>query len=352
MATLVQPNPRIISESKEPELDRSFWKLLLLIVVGTVWSVLAAYTFNHFLTTANYTSLLWTLILILLFLVHVVLEAVLIKNGVRRAGFLFLQCVAPLEIFYAEIFAGQGMVLLIGVAVLFVLTVVGAARGARVLLNGMTIRFSEAARTTVPLVASGIALFLAIVLFANYFGWGTFNETVGHALLDGTLRAAEPIVQLWFPKVTFDQPLKDFLANVAETEIQNQYAQAVQGVAGVPNLSELSDAQKTQLLSTAAEDMRTNLQRATGLSLDPGAPARYLIYQLISERLSGLPSGTNQLIGLGVALVFFLAARGIIALLLPLVLLLAYLIYKFLLSVGFVHISTETRTREFVVMGD
>ena len=54
------------------------------------------------------------------------------------------------------------------------------------------------------------------------------------------------------------------------------------------------------------------------------------------------------MVGIGTAALVFFSLKGIVALFYWLIELLAFLVFKFLLTIRFAHVSAEMRSREFI----
>lgn len=338
----IGPSPTVISESREAEADNNLWKLLVLLILGGLVNVLTTYAFLGFLVQSDYAYLWYTLILGGLFLALVILHAFFIKNRTKLGGILLLECIVPVGLLAGDVLKNPSLPFIIGTAVAAGLVIAGGMRGAQALGDTLKIRFFKIAKVVTPKAATGIALFLSAIFYMNYFELGRLNEATAQKMLDETLGASTPILHVWFPNVSFDQSVKDFLESSAASQLNK--------LEGTVNAGEsMTPAAKTKIIAQVTGQLRAALERYTGpLIMD--APLKNELYGVLKRQVQKFSAGTQLAVGAGVAFLFFLTLKSMFAIVYWLIWFVAFLLFKFFLTVNFAHIALQTRSREFIIL--
>ncbi|KKU98641.1 MAG: hypothetical protein UY32_C0018G0002 [Candidatus Jorgensenbacteria bacterium GW2011_GWC1_48_8] len=179
---------QVIKESREEEIDRSFWKAVIIAVLAAFFVFFAVSSFNKFLLSVQGTDLLWCFVFALLFFVLFLLQVFFVKSRLKMVPLILLETLAPLLVFYSRFFNGPGtpLYLVFGAAVLFLALLSSSIRGQRELSNSLEIRFFSIVKSVLPRAVTGFILFLSAVFYLNYFVWGNFNQNVGRAIVNET----------------------------------------------------------------------------------------------------------------------------------------------------------------------
>ena len=347
----MSPNPTVISQSKEPEEDRSLWKIIILALLGAGFVFVATYFFNKFLLTADYSNLFFSFLFVGIFLVVMILQVFFIKDGLKMAGVTFLQGIAPLIVFYPKIYPVPSLILIAGSLIFFIFMVSAAIKGQRVLANSLEVRFFFTARNVLPRVFTGFLIFFTIVLYLNYFLWGNFNDELGKVLVGQTLNSSQPIVGIVYSDISFNKTVQNFLDVIAE----NQLRKIRPGMAGgtgdefAIDFQSLSSPEKAEVIRQFSLGLKKKLEKIVG-PLSASAPVTGEVFRIIKNYFSGLSDVLKSALGLVLALAFFFGVKGIATLLYWFIELVAFVLFKFLLITGFARISLENRGREFVML--
>lgn len=347
----IGPSPTILSESREAEADNKLWKLFLLLVLGSLANILCIFFFLKLLIGAEYGYFGYALAAAALFLVFVILQSFFIKSGSKLFGLLLLESLVPLGFFAKELMSAPSPILIVGSVIAAVLVAMGGLRGSRALSETIKIRFFEIAKIATPKVTTGIVLLLSVVMYVSYFEAGHFNEATAEIVFKRTLALSEPALQIWVPGTSFSNTLERFLSTSAERELGRITSGGPSlAVTDTPlDLSSLTPVAKKKILSEISTQIRLAIERTTG-PLNPTAPLGDELYRVASNYFKKFSSVAKFATGIGVSVLFFFALKGIFAVLYWAAWLVAFLLFKFLLSVNFAHIALQTRSREFVVL--
>lgn len=343
--------PTVISESKEAEVDSKLWKRILLTVVGSCLSALMVALWNQLLARADFSLFIPVLIVGGLYVAVVLLESFFVKSGWRLWLMALIQSVVPIVMYGPAFFANISIAMIGGVAALTLLTGAGLVSGARALEEAMKIRFFTVAKIVTPKVVTGIAIFLSAVLYVQYFESGGFDQAKGKMLFFGTLASSEPLVHAWIPAVSFTQSTQTFLEGIALQQLQNAKPDAIaQSNSDFANFAGLPPQEKNAIVVRVADGVRVQLEKYTG-ALDPKQSVQENLFRILLRYVQKWSAQTLVWTSVGSAVLAFLILKGFFTLIAWIVWFLAFLIFKALIAIDFAHIGTQTRLREFVILG-
>lgn len=345
------PTPVIISQSREAEVDRSILKIILLAVFGIGLNILAAYMFLQFLSDLKASNFLGWLFVFLCFLILVVLETFFIKSFAKLQVIMFLHGIAPLSLLFSQLYPKPSVLILIGGALFAFFLMEGAGRGWKLLTNSLVIKFSQIARNILPKAIVGALVFASILTYVYYFEMGKFTDRLGQSIVYETLSSAEPILKIWFPGASFNQNAQEFLEKIAETELHKMPENVIGGAATSIQIdfNALPPQVRAKIIREAAAQIRISLEKVAG-PLPDGEMVKDIIFSIIKKYVVDFSIKTSWLFGILVVVAVFFTLKGILSLLKWLIILIAFVLFKFLIITGFAYTNLETRSREFVLL--
>ncbi len=349
----MEPNPQIISQAKELEEDRNTFKIFLLAVLGVIFIFTAVSTFNLFITTASGSYFLWAIVSSVLFLTLTVLQVFFIKSGVKLFFILFFESALTLIIFYKYLYPKPSLILLSAPILLFIFLALAVNHGSKILSNSIKIHFIPVARTIIPKAVTGLLLFLVILVYLNYFEWGRFNEKLGQALVNQTLIGSTPAFRIWTPQYSYNQTTQNFLEGIAENQL-NRFKPKLFNDSSFDfesfNFDNLPAEQKKLLISQAAKELESTFEDLLGGPLNSNEPLNLAAYRLTKDYFKDLAPQAKSFLGIIIAAFLFFFLKGVAILFYWLIEFLSFILFKFLIAVGFAYVSLETRSREFVLL--
>lgn len=337
-------NPVIISESSEDEVDRNFFKIILLGVLGAALNVAAIYKFNGFVETFDYTYLWLAASGSAGFLILLILKTFFVKRMWLMSALLFIETLAPLAIFKSSLFPNADVALVGAWAAFFVLTLWGAGKGMRLLQNTLTVSFFPAARAVLAKSITGLLIFLSVIVYSAYVKAGKFNDEIGQKMMSGVLSSSGPIVSTMFPGVSFDQTIKEFLDVIAKAQLRKMNAASLRGAQG-----EVSPQIQRTLILQISGGLLNALQDAVG-PIDENSPVKIAVYKLARGYMENLPPNIKNAAGILLIVFVFLTLKGIAFFLYWFVELIAFLAFKLLIITGFAYVNLQQRSREFIML--
>ncbi|KKU94019.1 MAG: hypothetical protein UY26_C0003G0169 [Candidatus Jorgensenbacteria bacterium GW2011_GWA1_48_13] len=345
---------QVIKESREEEIDRSFWKAVIIAVLAAFFVFFAVSSFNKFLLSVQGTDLLWCFVFALLFFVLFLLQVFFVKSRLKMVPLILLETLAPLLVFYSRFFNGPGtpLYLVFGAAVLFLALLSSSIRGQRELSNSLEIRFFSIVKSVLPRAVTGFILFLSAVFYLNYFVWGNFNQNVGRAIVNETLVAARPVVKLVLT-VDFapEGTVGDFLNALARNQLRRLSPGGFDSGASdaAIDFQRLPALEQVRIVSESSSKLAEELKKFIG-AFEVRETFRDLAFRLSRDYLENLTPSLRSSVEIIAAVLFFFTVKGVAFLLYWLIEFMAFILFKFLLITGFAYITVENRGRQFILL--
>ncbi len=352
----MEPSLQIVSESKEAEEDKSWWKLIFLALLGAGANWGAFYYFARFMAGLTAPSFWLFVALFVLSLIFVVLETFFIKSFWRLFVTVAVGTFAPLLVFYHEFGnANQNFmrILILGFIVGFYFVFSGIRRGHRMLGNSLKVRFFEVSRRILPRAASGFLIALAVVFYLSYFSWNLAPRNAGEILVDGMIRSAEPVAGIVVPGLAMsgDEKMGDFLKSVAESEAQKVKINVTdqnQDIIG-ETFNSLPPDYQAQVVSQITDQLEAGL-KSKFAAFDPNQTVSEFAYMAASQYFLKFEFWLGPYAPIILAAILFFVAKGAMALFYWLIELMAFLLLKIFIVFGFAYTTLETKTREFLLL--
>ena len=346
------PGPIVTAQANEAEIDRSVLKIVLLTLISVGFSVLSVKLFLNFLLNVQSGFFFLWLGAAVAFLVVVLLQTIFIKSKIKLVGIMFLQGIIPLALFIDQLYPVISVPLMVGTGFFALFLVLGSFKGWRFLGESLTIRFSFMAKIVLPKVVMGMIFLLLSVMYVQYFELNKFTDVLGESIVSETLIASEPVVKLWFPNISFNQSVRSFFESVAEAQLRNIRVETTRsdGARVSVEFKTLTDDIKKQIVSDAGEKVRVVFEEKSGSSFSPDASIKSAVFLATKKYIQTNSEKMGSLFPIIIMIVAFFSFKGIFSLIHWLISLIAFLIYKFLVAVGFAYVNLESRSREFILL--
>lgn len=344
-------NPEIVSQSKEPDVDRGNWKILLLGLSISVAGFFSFLYLDKFLTGLGGLHLALFILVSLVFFVLVVIASFLVKSEWKLYLISFFGSLASLAVFYDRLFLKTGAILAVGAALMLVFLNAGFRGASQSIGNSLRLKFFLTAKAITPKVVTGFIVFAAIIFFGNYFLWDKFNDSLGRRVFENALASSGLAFKIWLPESNFNQTVEQFLEGVAEAQLEKTDIRLPLGGNSETRIdfSRLAPEVRSALVKQSAGEALLYIESKIG-PVDEKKSVREVGYGLISEFVSGFTPRAKMMWGLVLAILIFYAARSVAGLLYWIINGFSFIIFKLLIVLGFAYMSVETKTREFVLL--
>ncbi len=344
--------PTVTRQSKESEVDKSSPKIVAIALVGSASSFFAVFRFTELLSSLTPMNALYAWLAIAGFLVVALLQTFFIKSAWK----LFLICLAEIlsaaSLLWESFYPVPSVQLAVGTGIFLAFLFFASYEGSRFLSQALSIRFAFVSRGIFARAATAFLVFLAAVSYVWYFDLGKFNPEDGYALMTSGIFSAEPVLHVWFPGASLNQTADVFFRKVAESELRKlpKPSPETGGTETQIDFNILSKQQQELLIQGTAETIRTSFERTLGIPIPKDAFLKDVLYNFFEAKVKSFSDKANDYFGLIVALAVFLILKGFFIAFGWLIRFFAFLVYRFLLLVGFAYVSVETRNREFILL--
>lgn len=355
MDPTMEPNLQIVSESKEVDEDRSWWKVLLIGLVGAGAIAGAFHYFTHFIAEPT-TSDFWLFVAcFVLFLIVSLMQVLLVKNIWKIFLMSAIQTFIPIFFFTNEFGAGDAnamRILILGFIAGYYFVFLGEHRGHRMVQNVIKLHFFEVSRRTLPRVASGILIILSVVVYLSYFSWNVAPKDLGVKVTDALLEGAKPFSGIIVPGATINPQdnMGDLIKNLALAKLQeSKITIQDQNQTVEVSYASLPPDYQAKVLNNAIDGMQSALH-AKFSSFNSGETVGQFAYAVASEYFGKFNAFLGGFMPILIIVALFFTAKGFLALFYWLIDLIAFLIFKALIVFGFAYVNLETRMREFLLL--
>jgi hypothetical protein len=343
--------PSVVSQSRIEETDFNIAKIVILALFSIGTSMAMMYEIGEFLSSLQYAFLWFGVITFLMFLVLNILNTFFIKRFTILASIILLETVLPTVFFFDRI-KTEVWPLAIGFSLFFIFVLAGARQGKSHLANSIKVKFFSITKLVTPKLVTGALVGVSIVFYMQCFSLGgACVEGMGKELLNQTLSASKPIINIWIPNISPDQTINEFFKQFALSEMAR--VQSEGGLTSAINLksgiSDLPIEVRNQIINKFAGEIRNTVEQKTG-ALNTKESVRNEVFRLISAYIGTFSDAAKSLISISLAVLFFFSLKGFGFLLYWLIDLIAFLVYKLLIAANFAAVNYETRNREFVIL--
>lgn len=321
-------------------------KIFSLGILGVILGFLTFFFLRNLITSSGFSNIWLILGLAWVFLVVIVLEVIFINRFFVLGWWVVAQGLTPAVAFYPFIF--PTFYHLVGIASLLFLFFVflGVHRGFRTADNSLKINFFTTARQIVPKVAVGFLIFTAIFSYFYFFQLENFSDETASYLFNKILESALPIVQIWFPGISFDMSVEKALATISETQIRKSSLEFLkQGI----KLEELPPSVRERLINEAVNQAKSFFEKIGG-EIKQGQTVKEYLFDAIKGRVVGLSPMVRLLLQIGVIVLLFFILKGIVFFLYIPIEFTAFVFYKLLVLIGFANVAIEKINREVIVL--
>ncbi len=340
----MQGIPQIISQSSEAESDHNWWKILGLGIFGILASAASGYFLSIFLQGVEFTYFYFALACVVVLGIIFILQSVFLTSSWHLRVLTLVQGLIALPFFF-----NYYQELSIAASVGSVLWIWFLDRGSSVAWhlarNGMKPAFKEPARRMASAVVTGWLLFSVFLGYSRFVEQGGFSEALGKRLTKETFISLQSVFNLQFPKVSFSGTTGEFLVAIGEELVNRTVSTSLSNPSAY-----VTPQVKNQLVAEAAKKVREELEKSLNLKLVPSEPITDAIYRSLKSFLDGFAPAFREALFASLAVLVFFSLRGVSFLLVWIMQILGWILYKLFIAFGFARIASEMRAREFIVL--
>ena len=155
-----------------------------------------------------------------------------------------------------------------------------------------------------------------------------------------------PLLQIWFPEVTFDTEIDKAILKITESQIQQSRLELLrEGI----KLDDLNLTAKEDLAIQTSSRVKEVAEKIFG-EIIPGQTLREALYNTLSEKLLSLPGSARTILEVGTIVIFFFAFKAMAFILYIPAEITVLLIFKLLLLLRFGSIKLEDKSKEIIAL--
>ena len=321
-------------------------KVISLGILGIVSSLLVFYFFNQLLIELTLISVFLVIIFAWLFLVIISLQVFFLSEFKDIVILSIIEGIMPFLIFSSYVYPETNYLVVGGILVFVFLLILGLKHGFGLLKNSLKIPIISVAHRIIPKVVMGFLIFSSVISYSYFFQQGHLSSGSAQKIFDRSLNSALPLLQIWFPEVTFDTEVDKAILKITESQIQQSRLELLrEGI----KLDDLNLTAKEDLAIQTSSRVKEVAEKIFG-EIIPGQTLREALYNTLSEKLLSLPGSARTILEVGTIVIFFFAFKAMAFILYIPAEITVLLIFKLLLLLRFGSIKLEDKSKEIIAL--
>ncbi len=314
------------------DLDHSLRYFIIFIFLGGGAAAWLSYVLSAFQDSPGAVALLNVGIVGILFLVLTVFQAVLIQSTLFNVILILIEA-AVLPTFLYDSFSGW---LLIGGALFAAAWLLGYSRAKTFVNDAVKINFWHYSMMMLTGTITAIALFMACLYVGLYQRSGGISFNAYRFVVNGALPGFQMVVPNFNPETNVNTALEEYVRGLVEKQ---------------PGFSELPATQQRAVVKETTSGLRGKLAEFTKSSVKPGDTILGYTFQWLSDLIKNAEAhGLGGVVVASIFAVLFFGIKSVMFILKWPVLVVAFLLYLLLQSIGIVTIGAEMRQKEVIVV--
>lgn len=320
----------------------SYWKASLLAFLLTMASFWTGYSFSKVpvleLFSFNFKPFWSTFLALAVFLTIFLLTVFFVE----RKELLTIAVVLAAGAFFVPFFPFLNQKTIWGIVVTVGLFLIAAFEGRRHLDDFLRIKFFNIGNFVLSKVVLALALVAAIFSF-NLLSLQSLNQRnfiFSEDFFEKTLNWSGKILEPLIGNLDFSLSLRELSLKLVDQQIKSQNLPA--------NL--VNPAVKKELVEKSIANFQKQFQSLLGVSLNPEIKLSSAIYQAFLLKINNLDEKSKTIFSMVLALLIFLTVQFLSPFIRWLVLILAFVVYQFLMIVGFGAIVFENKSKEKIIL--
>jgi hypothetical protein len=333
----MKDNKGLLNKTDEVETDKSAYKIIVLAVIGIIFSFLFGYFLKFFISTGDWNFLLFSFLASIGLGIFFLLNVFFIKTFWRAYLIIFLEILALLIGFYDQFSIVLGLTALVS----FLILIAGHSSGYSELRNMLSIKFWRISKVALPKLI-GVLIFFSVAAYINNVQ-ATISTKEGFfissAAFEKIVFLTTPLIQKFLPEFNPFLKVEELFVNLAKKQIEQE-----------PQLKLLSENYKKQLINQATKELEQKVSEFIKAPFNSKAKVSEAVYEAMVYKFKTFPHQIKTIILISIGVLIFLTIAGLALPFRWLITILAFVIYEFLLITGFAIIAAESRSREIIVL--
>ena len=208
-------------------------------------------------------------------------------------------------------------------------------RGRQELTDHLKINFHRFGAIVIRTVASGLAIFLALLYAGLYQTTKGISYDAFRFITSGTM----PVVRSFVPGFSPEMAATGFFKTFAASQVNK-----------MPQVAKLSEAEKQEVFEEFGSQLKTRFEELTKTMVASGESALSYFYRVANQYLGNFADGLAFVPMVVIGLIIFFIIRGVMFFVKWPVAWISYLVYRLLLVIGVIYLGVEPRNKEIIMV--
>lgn len=325
-----KPEQNFIREYKFETTKRpsAFYKTIGLHVLTVFSAFLFGFLYWRYLSGTS--RIFYVLIALVIYLIFTSLEAILIKNIRIRSFIIALEVVALVLLFVKT----SPNTLIAAILALAILATFGEITSRKKLSNSVSPSYFKIARSKTTRMVTALCL-MVILFYAPHLDEN--NNLISRDTFDYLYNQVVSIAHRIYPNLNLGQSTADFAQSLANQSLQKD-----------DQFLEMDEKNKETSVAQSGAKIITDLEKNFKIKIDPKDKLSDTAYSAVSSKLGDLRESLKDQFRLGWLIILFLIIRSFGFFITLIVSVIVEGLIYLMISLNFVHIVGENRTKESV----
>ena len=323
-----QLNQNLISQVSSEKIirPRGFAASVIIDIITILLAIATGFAFRLFLGA----KLSWIPLVSVgaVYVIIALFNTLLTKNKARRIAVAGGEVAGICAVFYDL----QLAYLLLSAVVFFIFLVWGILSSLARTDNLLEFKFFQAAR---PVMGKYLTAFSLIAVLFYLPSVSYQKELLSQNSFQTSFNLILGGAEKMYPELQFNRSLGDFLGSFATMDLRSS-----------PDFGKLSGSAQIQVVEEAKAKLVENLNQSLKMNISMGQTLNTVFYNFIVQKLGEWRDAFGSRFLIAWAVLLFLIARGIGAIVFWILGLLAFMIFQFLLALNVICLVGENRMRE------
>lgn len=326
----IEAIPSASSYVTDTDVDWSLKHFFVLLIVGAGVGVFSSYLLAQFNATPRFGTLLAAALGLCALLTVTVFQSLLLKSFQLFLWVTLAEIAGLLTFFYASLTPW----LVFGAIAFAGYCISGFLRGRLDLTDHLTVHFGRFSKI---IMSSGIAG-LAVLLAFFYVGIYRTNG-ISFEAFQFIAAGSAPILDNFVPGYNNEVEAETFFREFARQQLKSN-----------PQFVLLLAADQEQVIAETGYQLRSQVVTATKTTVQSGETFEHYLYRVLLHYSEAFDSQQLQILPIFIILLaIYSIIRGVMFLFKWPVIFVSYLVYRILLSIRLVYITTEPRSKEIIM---
>lgn len=310
-------------------------KILSLVFLGSLFNFLAFHSLIRLFVLERASSFVSFIVFTILFFSIVLLQSALLKKGGGIITLLFIQGLVPMLALIPYLPEPPYFILLSSI-VMSIFIAISVWLGMGRYENSLRIRFLSFNYRTLTSIATGFIIMIVAVSYVYFIQFDNLSDEKMESVFEVVLDVTDPILNTFFPGVSFDQSIDDMLREVEERILIEEQRELF-----------LEESSTDEIEEVDIESVVDDIEAFLG-SIDRSIPLSNVILNMFTNEADELSEGARNLLSILIIIPLFFLLKLMFWVIYPFVILIAVSLYKIMLLTGFAYIKHIPENKEVI----